>query len=111
MKGLEMELKKEKYRDFTITFNVSEKGKFHCYSECVGSVYATRNGGGFDDLPSAENAIKHKIDEFYLLTPKNYGELADMVDKCLVWTGYEDCYCDSESLKVIVENFIKYKNL
>jgi len=50
------------------------------------------------------------MDEFLNTVPKNYKELAEVIQGSLQWTGYEDCHVDEQILEIIIENFLKAKN-
>ncbi len=52
-------------------------------------------------------AIKSEIDSFLETSPKTYSELAKMITKSLVWTGYDECHADEKVIERLVSDFIK----
>lgn len=106
-----MRLKDFVYKWFLVEVEaVADSGQFYCYNECLGIVYADSKGGFFSNMDDAIEAMRKKIDDFCNVSPKNYSELADAVGKCMVWTGFDDCYCNEKALEIVVENFITYRN-
>jgi len=63
------------------------KGMFHI--EC-----AIDDGGFYQTYAEAEAKAKSNIDNFTATIPQTKQEWLDAMDKCMVWTGYEDCHLD-----------------
>lgn len=99
-----MKLKTGKYKNIEVQFYVDEEGLFSAIA--LGTTHS--KGIGFKTLAEAEISIKQEIDKFLETTPKTYEELADAVTENLNWTCYEQCHCEPDILKTLVENFIKY---
>ena len=81
------------------------------FSESL-NFYASYDNSGCalnGDGKTAEEAInnfKEKVDAFLATAPKDIHSLATELEKCLIWTGYEDCYMDAELMEVQIRNFI-----
>lgn len=78
-----------------------EKGKFHITTELV---FAT---GYYDSFEEATAKVNKSIDEWRDNNPKNINEWVDMIEACMIWTGYEDCDLDKKEVKKILERFKK----
>lgn len=63
------------------------KGMFHI--EC-----AIADGGFYPTYAEAEAKAKDNIDGFVARVPQTKQEWLDALDKCMVWTGYEECHLD-----------------
>ena len=108
-----MEVKKKKYKNIEIVYEVSEEGKFEC--SALGIFRSHPKGQylppfGYDTIGEAEKAIQDELDEFLSTTPKTFKELAEAIEKSLVWTGYEECHVDEFIIKTLVTNFKTIKN-
>lgn len=65
---------------------------------------------GFETPAQAVNSCMIKIDEYLDNSPKTYTELAERITDSLVWTGYEDCHADENTIRILVDMFNKFKN-
>lgn len=62
----------------------------------------------------AQNAItdiEKQIDGFLVECPKDYDELAQAIQNSLIWLHGEDVEVNPISLRVIIENFIRYQSI
>lgn len=61
----------------------------------------------------AKKNIKADIDMFLSEMPPedNWQAWAEHIeDRCIVWDGYEDCHIDPQTLKVVLNNYLKLKS-
>ena len=105
-----MELKREKYKEIYVLYEVNSEGKFICSGLGFRAYKKDSSGEYWESILDAESAIHKKLDEFLNTTPKNYKDLAKHIQETLIWTGYEDCYVDEFVLKTLIENFARYRN-
>lgn len=111
-----MKIKETEHNGFTInvTFNESDN-TFSASSICGNSHNKFDNDlnnftHGYSKPQEAIDDVIIKIENFLIDCPKTYKELANSLTRNLTWTGYEDCHLEESIVKVLVNNFIKYKN-
>ena len=61
----------------------------------------------YDTFTEAKDAVNKLIDEWRGTNPQSLSEWVDMIEKCMVWTGYEDCELDKEEVEKILQRFKK----
>lgn len=106
-----IKLKTETYKKFQIDIFVDERGRFKAKTSGIGCSHDDGDINGFHaTMDEALKAMKNGIDAFIAKAPKDWDELAEAITESLVWTGYEDCHVDSDALKVLVENFLRFRN-
>jgi len=108
-----MQIKNYTYKSFPVVVTMSEHMgiTFSAYSYHLRSEHRKEHvNGGWEKPNEAIESIEKVIDAFLKDSPKNYKELAERIHASLMWTGYEDCYVDPKTLKIIVENFMLTKN-
>lgn len=72
------------------------KGKFTTNSSLV------IRPGKYDSFEDAVSGINKLIDEWVDRNPTTIGEFVDLLEQCMVWTGYEDCELDrAEAMRVL----------
>jgi hypothetical protein len=76
-------------------------------SNCPYSTELKNFCGGFKTPNEAVDNVKKMINAFLAHTPKTYESLAKAITESLVWTGYEDCYADTQIIEHLVSGFIK----
>lgn len=59
-------------------------------------------GGFYQTYAEANAAAKSAIDKFVNSTPQTEQEWIDAVEKCMVWTGYEDCHIDPDMILTVL---------
>jgi len=106
-------VKKYKYKDIEVNVEVYDDGYFYSYAlNVLSSSNKEKDKNISNGYPTMDRAIvdiEEKIDDFLVITPKTYEELANAITGSLVWTGYEDCHADEFIIKTLVENFLKIK--
>lgn len=109
-----MLLKEINYKSYIIVIDVSkETGLFSSY---VSGISGESSYWSLPTILEAENLAKASIDKFLLTTPKNYKELtalltdAIMLDDINWHSDHKEASLDEDSVKILVENFIKFIN-
>lgn len=104
-----MKIKEYNYKNFPVVVEMSE----HMGITFSASSYHLRSehrkehiNGGWEKPDEAIKSIEKEIDAFLKDIPKTYEELAETIQASLIWTGYEDCYVESKTLKILIENFM-----
>jgi len=109
-----MQIKKYTYKKFPVVVEMSEHMgiTFSAYSYHLRSEHRKEHiNGGWEKPDEAIESIEKVIDAFLKDAPKNYEELAERIHESLIWAGYEYCYVNPKTLKIIVENFMLTKNI
>ena len=77
----------------------NSKGKFTCRTPLVVST------SYYNTLEEAKRAINKKIDEWVDSNPTTIGQFVDLLEDCMIWTGYEDCELDREAAARVLRKF------
>lgn len=105
-----MKIKDCEYRGFKYSIMFADMGDWR---DKLNNFYTTCNSnfeGGFDKtLEVVEQRIKKQIDDFFSKIPTTREEWEEEIDKCLVWTGYEDAEIDHDRLFHLMELYCRAK--
>lgn len=52
-------------------------------------------------------SYESQIDLFYDQRPNTMKDLLNGLEKCLVWSGYEDCNFDKKTAEILISSYIK----
>ena len=78
-----------------------KKGKFHIDTELV------INTGYYSSLAEAKLKVNQKIDAWRDSNPETLAGWLDLLEQCMVWSGYEDCDFDRDEAGKVL---LKFKN-
>ena len=78
-----------------------KKGKFYISTPLV------INTGYYNSFEEAKKEVNQAIDIWRDTNPQNINEWVDMIEGCMIWTGYEDCALDRDEVAKILERFKK----
>ena len=108
-------LKKINYKGIDFELYTNEHNNEFYFSTSCDGIHSKGNpkhiNRGWETPKEAIKDIEESIDYFLSTAPRTYKELADAITSSLVWTGYEDCHADERIIKILIENFIKVKDV